>query len=146
LEAIFSDFLLQEAENGKLASIDKVLKEIKRGNDDLKKWSEEKFLSYFLSTKEKKVIEKYQELMQWAEEQFELGNYTENAKIEFMQEDNADAWLIAFAMAKNGFTIVTFEKKNKYIKSKIPIPNVCDDFQIEYCDLFEMLEKLKFQL
>jgi DNA-binding HxlR family transcriptional regulator len=41
-------------------------------------------LSYFLSTKEKKVIEKYQELMQWAEEQFELGNYTENAKIEFM--------------------------------------------------------------
>jgi hypothetical protein len=103
-------------------------------------------LSYFLSTKEKKVIEKYQELMQWAEEQFELGNYTENAKIEFMQEDNADAWLIAFAMAKNGFTIVTFEKKNKYIKSKIPIPNVCDDFQIEYCDLFEMLEKLKFQL
>jgi len=103
-------------------------------------------LSYFLSTKEKKIIEKYQELMQWAEEQFELGNYTENAKIEFMQEDNADAWLIAFAMAKNGFTIVTFEKKNKYIKSKIPIPNVCDDFQIEYCDLFEMLEKLKFQL
>jgi hypothetical protein len=33
----FWDFLIQEAQNGNLASIDKVLKEINKGNDDLKK-------------------------------------------------------------------------------------------------------------
>jgi len=143
--AKFWDFLIQEAQNGNLASIDKVLKEINKGNDDLEKWANEKFLNYFLGTKDNQVIQKYAQLMQWAEKQSNY--YTRNAIDEFMKEDNADPWLIAYSLAKNrDYTIVTFEKENNAIKRKIPIPNVCKVFNIQYCDLYHMLKNLKFQL
>lgn len=140
----FWDFLIQEAQNGNLASIDKVLKEINKGDDDLKKWANGKFLNYFLSTKDEQVIQKYAELMQWAENQ--SNHYFRNAIDEFMKEDNADPWLIAYALAKKNTTLVTFEKENKARQNKIPIPNVCDCFKIMYCDLYQMLKNLKFQL
>jgi hypothetical protein len=83
--------------------------------------------------------------MQWAENQGK--NYTRNAIDEFMQEDNADPWLIAYALAKNrNYTIVTFEKFNQNKKNKIPIPNVCIYYKINYCDLYEMLRNLNFRL
>ena len=140
----FWDFLIQEAQNGKLKSIDKVYEEINRGDDALKNWANEKFLNYFLSTKDDQIIQKYAELMQWAENQ--SNHYTRNAVDEFMKEDNADPWLIAYALAKKNITLVTFERLKKEQKNRIPIPNVCDDFEIMYCDLYQMLKNLKFQL
>jgi len=140
----FWDFLIQEARNGNLASIDKVLKEINKGGDKLAKWANEKFLNFFLNTEDDQVIQKYAELMQWAEKQ--SNHYTRNAIDEFMKEDNADPWLIAYSLAKKNITLVTFEKENKGRKNKIPIPNVCLYFKIEYCDLYQMLKELKFQL
>lgn len=63
-----------------------------------------------------------------------------------MREDNADTWLIAFAMTKREeYIIVTFEKENNQIKRKIPLPNVCKYFQINYCDLYQMLKNLNFK-
>jgi len=141
----FWDFIEVQAKNNALASIDKVFEEINKGNDALKNWAKEKFLNYFLTTKEEPIFQKYAELVQWAENQH--NHYTRNAIYEFMKEDNADPWLIAYSLAKNrNYTIVTFEKVNKNKKNKIPIPNVCDYYQINYCDLFEMLGNLKFQL
>jgi hypothetical protein len=64
-----------------------------------------------------------------------------------MKEDNADPWLIAFAMIDlKLYTIVTFEKYHPDMKRKIPIPNVCKDFKVSYTDLFEMLRNLGFRL
>lgn len=141
----FWDFIEVQAKNNALASIDKVLEEINKGDDALKNWANEEFLNYFLTTKEESIILKYAELMQWAENQGK--NYTRNAIDEFMQEDNADPWLIAYSLAKNrNCTIVTFEKDNPNKKNKIPIPNVCDYYQIKYCDLYEMLRNLNFRL
>ena len=105
----------------------------------------EEFLNYFLTTKEEPIFQKYAELVQWAENQD--NHYTRNAIDEFMKEDNADPWLIAYSLAKNrNYTIVTFEKVNQNKKNKIPIPNVCDYYKINYCDLFEMLRNLNFRL
>jgi hypothetical protein len=133
--------LIQEAENGNLASIDKVLAEINKGKDALKEWANQKFSNYFLSTEDKRVILKYGELMRWVGTQEK--NYTSNAVDEFMKEDNADPWLIAFAMIDlKLYTIVTFEKYHPDMKRKIPIPNVCKDFKVSYTDLFEMLRNL----
>ncbi|HQF90429.1 MAG TPA: DUF4411 family protein [Methanofastidiosum sp.] len=141
----FWDFIEVQAKNNALASIDKVFEEINKGNDALKNWAKEKFLNYFLTTKEEPIFQKYAELVQWAENQD--NHYTRNAIDEFMKEDNADPWLIAYSLAKNrNYTIVTFEQVNKNRKNKIPIPNVCDYYQINYCDLFEMLRNLNFQL
>ncbi len=141
----FWDFLELQGKNNILASIDKVCEEINKGNDLLENWVNQKFLKYFFTTKEESIFQKYREFMQWAENK--SNHYTRNAIDEFMKEDNADPWLIAFASVECGkYTIVTFEKLNMNKKNKIPIPNVCNYLKIDYCDLFEMLKKLNFKL
>ena len=141
----FWKFLVEHAKNGKLASIDKVFKELNKVDDKLKQWANKDFLEYFKCTETENVLEKYAILMQWADKQ--RNQYTQNAIDEFMKENNADTWLIAYALTKPGnFKIVTFEKENNQIKRKIPIPNVCKAFNIKYCDLFQMLKKLEFKL
>lgn len=140
----FWDFLKEQAENNKLASIDKVLDELNRCDNRLKEWANNNFLNYFLPAKKIEVIQKYSELMKWAESK--NNHYTTNAIDEFMKEDNADPWLIAFALSKReDYLIVTFEKFNKEQKNKIPIPNVCKDFKLETFDLYQMLKDLKFK-
>jgi len=62
-----------------------------------------------------------------------------------MKENNADTWLIAFAKTHN-YTIVTNESLNPEIKKKIPIPNVCIHYNIQYVNIFDMLRKLKFRI
>jgi len=125
----FWDFLEEQATSQVLASIDKVFEEINRGDDELKNWANRNFSKYFLSTKNETVFQKYAELMQWAE--IKNNHYTRNAIDEFMKEDNADPWLIAFA-SKNSdeYIIVTFETSNPNRKNKIQIPDVCDAFKI----------------
>lgn len=138
----FWNFLVDKASQNLIKSIDKVWDEIKDGEDKLKQWAQEQFSKHFLSTQSNQVFKSYKELVQWAETQQQ---YSRNAKNEFMKEKNADAWLIAFARQSNDYCIVTFEKLNPNIQRKIPIPNVCNAFNIQFCDLYEMLKKLNFQ-
>jgi hypothetical protein len=141
----FWDFLLEWAQNSTVASIDKVFDEINKGYDDLKKWANEKFREYFLNTKNEQVFIQYKKLMRWADKQ--NNHYMRNAIDDFMKEDNADPWLIAFALIdKSNYTIVTFEKPNPTRKNKIQIPNVCQKFGVECCDLYDMLKNLNFRL
>jgi hypothetical protein len=60
-----------------------------------------------------------------------------------MEKDNADTWILAFALATD-LTVVTHEVFDPNIKKRIPIPNVCLAFDIDYCDTFEMLRRLQF--
>ncbi len=141
----FWDFLETQAKNNTLASIDKVYKEINKGNDTLKNWANTKFIDYFFSTENEKVLLHYAKLMQWAENQ--SNHYTRNAIDEFMKEDNADPWLIAYACTDiQNYIVVTFEKPNLNRKNKIQIPEVCTHFQVKYCDLYQMLKDLNFKL
>jgi len=71
--------------------------------------------------------------------------YLESAKREFAESSNADAWVIAYAMHVDGI-VVTQESYSPEIKRKIPIPNVCKDFDIPYMDTFEMLRNLNVQI
>jgi len=54
----------------------------------------------------------------------------------------ADGWVIAFAKV-NGLTVVTHEEYAADVKKKVPIPNVCLEFDVDYVNTFEMLEDLK---
>jgi hypothetical protein len=80
----------------------------------------------------------YAQLQQWANGH---PQYHPSAKQEFASD--ADAWLIAYAGAKN-FTVVTQEIFSLDIKRRIPIPNVCmsKDFGIPVLNIFTMLERL----
>ena len=141
----FWDFLVNQGKKKNIASIDKVFDELNNGNDKLNEWANNYFSNYFIDTTTDKVLEQYAILMQWVDKQ--RNQYTQNAIDEFMKENNADAWLISLALTDiDKYVIVTFEKENNQIKRKIPIPNVCNAFNIKYCDLFQMLKKLNFKL
>lgn len=139
----FWDFLIDNARNNKIISIDKVYDEIKQGDDNLSKWADEKFKEYFINTQNEDVLNAYAEIVRWAYTQ--KGKYKESAIYEFMKENNADTWLIAFAKTHN-YTIVTNESLNPEIKKKIPIPNVCIHYNIQYVNIFDMLRKLNFKI
>lgn len=142
---IFWYFLVDQADKVKIASIDKVLNEINKCEDRLKKWANDSFAEYFLDTKRNHVIQNYSELMRWAENKNNY--YTRNAIDEFMKEDNADPWLIAFALVeRENYTIVTFEKFNKEQKNRVPIPNICEEFKLLNCDLYQMLKDLNLKI
>jgi hypothetical protein len=53
----------------------------------------------------------------------------------------ADGWVLAYASV-NELTIVTHEQYAPDAKRKVPIPNVCVEFEIEYVDTFQMLRDL----
>jgi len=137
----FWDILLQHAEQGKIESIDRVLKqELDKGKDELTEWSNGSFSFAFRSTDEEDVIESYGRIMTWVQEQ---PQYTDAAKAEFANEP--DGWLVAYALAK-GRTIVTHEVLRPDIKIRVPIPNVCEPFHIHNIDTFKMLRELGARL
>ena len=138
----FWSFLIKAAKTNNIISIDRVSDEILKGNDKLASWVKNDFSFAFEDTKNNsKVLTSYASLMQWANNQTQ---YTQAAKNEFARAENADAWVIAFAMSKS-CTLVTQEVFKKEIKRKIPIPNVCKVFNIDYIDTFKLLRELDFK-
>ena len=138
----FWDFLIKKARQNIIFSIDKVYEELIEGDDTLKIWAQNYFYNYFLPTNNEKILNQYAMVISWAQNS---PTYTDNAKNDFAEADNADAWLIATALDKD-YTIVTFEKLNKNRRNKILIPNACYELNIKYCDLFTMLKQLNFKL
>lgn len=138
----FWNQLLHLANNDQICSIDKVLNELTISNDELCKWAENEFHPFFLNTQTTKTLESYQTIVTWAQKQ---SQYKQTAKDDFMQSDNADAWLLAFAKANN-FQIVTQEVYNENARKNIPIPNVCEAFQLDYLNTFDLLKELKVTL
>lgn len=136
------DQLLKLAQNDQICSIDKVLNELSISNDELSKWANNTFHPFFLTTQTPEILQSYQTIVRWAQQQ---SQYKQSAKIEFMQSDNADTWLLAFAKANN-FSIVTQEVYNGAIRKKIPIPNVCEAFQLDYLNTFDLLKEFKVTL
>ncbi len=131
--------LIAKSESGKIVSIDKVKKELLKGNDELARWAENQFRG-FVSTDDDAVVQEYRQLMNWARGHQQ---FTESAKTEFAS--SADGWLIAFALAHD-YSVVTNEILAPPDKrSKIKIPNVCLQFKTPCVDTFEMLRRLKIQ-
>ena len=53
----------------------------------------------------------------------------------------ADGWLVAYAKVQ-GFVIATDEVPNPNVRRRIPIPNVCDAFGVDYIDTFDLMRAL----
>ena len=130
----------QLSEQGKIVSIDKVKKEIFDHQDDLKKWCEKNLPeNFFKETTE--VILNYRQVAVWASSRQE--QYTQNAIAEFLNADEADAWLVAYSHADiTNRVIVTQEKSQPEIRRKIKIPEACAPFDINFVDTIQMLREL----
>src|SRR6266571_3849582 len=78
------------------------------------------------STSVLEIVSWYRKLAEWiqAEPQF-----LPRAAEEFASA--ADGWLVAFAKARGGI-VVTLEEFDPLIKKHVPIPNLCQAFDVEY--------------
>ena len=112
---------------------------MRRGNDQLADWVSMEFDSAFVSTNREDVILQYADVMRWVNRQ---SQYSNDAKAKFAS--GADAWLIAYSVA-TGSVVVTQEGKSPDARNRVPIPNVCEVFNVRSIDTFQMLRELSVQ-
>lgn len=131
----FWERLLHFGTEKRIASIDKVQAEFTKGSA-LEKWSKETPPNFFLSTNDESTAQLYSDIMTGVH-----GNthYKSSAVADFAR--GADGWLIAHAKVYQ-YVVVTHEVYNAEAKKKVPIPNVCEAFDVPYLNTFEMLRQL----
>jgi hypothetical protein len=135
----FWDWIVEQHEDGKVLSIEKVGVELKAGNDALSEWAAKRGPDFFLPAGAD-ALPALSVVSQWALTQ----EYTMSAVSAFLSE--ADYYLVAQALA-GGHTVVTMEKaENK--KTEIKIPNACMALKVKFMTPFELLrtEKARFIL
>lgn len=108
-----------------------------RGSDELSIWcSKTVKQDFFIRTDEQSIIERYREIVTWVTSQKQ---FKDEAKTEFLEI--ADGWLIACSKEKD-MILATHEVYTPDARKKVPMPNVCKAFGVEYMDTFEMLREL----
>lgn len=138
----FWEKLIHNARDEKLISIDKIMEELKNGDDNdlLENWATTEFQNWFMSCSNEEVFKRYSQIIDWSQNST---HFKGAAKDEFAR--SADSWVLAYAKAYN-HTIVTHEKYDANNKKRIKIPNVCEKFNISYIDTFTMLRNLDVKI
>lgn len=132
--------LVRQHDAKRLCSIDKIKDELVAGKDQLADWAKTGVPNtFFKGTADKHVSDAFKDMVNWVQSE---PQFTLEAKAEFSSV--ADGWVIAYAKA-NGMVVVTHEEYAPGVKRKVPIPNVCLEFDVKYCNTFEMLQDLKVQ-
>jgi len=128
------------ADTGTIISIDKVKAELYDKNDDLETWCKANLpASFFYDTST--VMSEYGTISVWAASK--ASHYLPNAISEFLDADEADAFLIAFALTDHqNRIIVTHERSQPDIKRKVKIPEPCDELGVSYINTIEMFRQL----
>lgn len=126
------------AHNKKIISIDKVKKEIYKREDDLKIWCEANLPVDFFKDSST-IITAYSEVVRWAYSKKDW--YKKQALDTFMDAEEADAWLVAFAYAQN-LPLVTHEISKPESKKDIKIPDACIPFSVRTLLPMDMLREL----
>ena len=137
----FWDWLDQDSTRNRVFSIRMVAEELQRQDDYLSKWSKSR-QNFFLGSNDEEIQQVYSEI---ARHVTNNPRYTEPHKSKFLGK--ADPWLIATAKTLEA-TVVTQEVTVPEDSRKVKIPNICNEFEVDYCNTFELLEALdvKFML
>lgn len=136
----FWESLLYAHGLGQLHSIDRVQQELLNGSDDddLVKWvNSDVPQEFFHSCGNSEVVNAFKVIMLWAQRHRQ---FTDAAKAKFAS--GADGWLVAFSQV-NQTVVVTNEQPAPDSKKEIKLPDVCEAFDVPYCDTFSMLQSLK---
>ncbi|HPW65772.1 MAG TPA: DUF4411 family protein [Salinivirgaceae bacterium] len=130
----------QLAHEGKIISIDKVKNEIYDKNDELETWCKNNLPdNFFKSTSE--LINEYRQVLQWVHSKHT--HYLPKAINDFISADEADAYIVAYALADTTKRIiVTQEVSRPEMKSKIKIPEPCDALKVRYVRTIDMFREL----
>lgn len=130
----------QLAEQRRIFSIDKVKNELYDKNDALEVWCKANLPEDFFK-ETFHVMAAYGQVSAWAISKNR--HYLPNAINEFLEADEADAFLIAYALADNANRIVvTNEISNPNQKNKIKIPEPCNALGVNFCNTIDMFRRL----
>ena len=121
-----------------IISIDKVRDEIFQNDDELTNWCQSKLPTNFFKDSSISINE-YASLVSWANSKTD--HFNQRAIEQFLDNDNADAWIISFAINQK-IPILTHEKSEPERRSRIKIPDVCIDHGVNYFNTVEMLRNL----
>jgi len=137
----FWDKIKKMAHVGTIISIDKVKGELYDKNDELERWCKTNLPNDFFKSSAS-VISEYRKVSAWA---ISMNNhYSPNAINEFLDADEADAFLIAYSLADPvNRTVVTHETSAPQKKSKIKIPDCCNALDVNYVTTIEMFRELR---
>lgn len=136
----FWDKVKELANKDIIVSIDKVHGELFDNTDPLTRWIDYNLDgTFFNETEIDPVLQEYQKVANWA--QSKSNQYLPKAIEDFLEYDNADAWLIAYAYHADQ-TIVTYEVSSPDSKNIIKIPDACSPFNVQCVDPMEMLRDL----
>ncbi len=124
--------------SGYLSIIDRVYDEI-ASPAQLVQWVERATNDSLPSTGTQPVAEAYRRLIDWVQDNPQFSSAARN---EFAGA--ADGWLAAYAMA-NGAIVVTNEVSAPQARRRVPLPDLCRQFDIPCVNTFEMLRNLGTQ-
>ena len=128
------------AESGTIVSIDKVKNELFDKNDDLEDWCVNNLPTEFFKDSSS-VLAEYEKISIWAISKND--HYLPQAINEFLDADEADAFLISYALADiQNRVLITHEVSQPEKKKKIKIPEPCDAFGVTYMNTIQMFREL----
>lgn len=121
---------------GRIFSTRRVQAELQRGADALAAWVKDELpAGFFLDDSAAAIAGEFAPMITWVTSK----DFLPAAKAKFATD--ADGWLIATSK-KAGFCLVTHEARQDGAKARVPMPNVCEEFGVSYCNTFEMLREL----
>jgi hypothetical protein len=132
----FWEWLDIEQQNNRIASVKPIQDELEKGNDELAQWAKDRSdKNWFLPVADEPTQRSFIEIANWVIAQ----SFKNTAQQEFL--GGADPWLIS--SARNlGATVVTHEKYDAKCMRKILIPNVCKAFDVNYMDVYDLINIL----
>ena len=131
----FWECLQRFRQEGRLHSVDRVREEINSPNE-LVVWLRRNWRGAFSSTRTSAIARVFSEMQRWVRSNDQL---LPVARHEFAQA--ADGWLAAYAKTHNSI-VVTNEKTDEGAKRRVPLPNLCKQFDVGCCNTIGMLREL----
>lgn len=115
----------------------KVYDEIMIGKDSLSSWTKSVLgrTCFVDQSADGTYFTKYLEVSTFVDNNTQ---YKESAKREFLGAEEADPWIAAVASIE-GCTVVTQEVLEPNVRKRVPLPNVLEEFQVPYTDVFSFL-------
>jgi len=136
----FWNKIKQLAFEGKIVSIDKVKDELFDKNDALEAWCKENLPDDFFKDTSS-IMNEYSQVSAWVVSK--SSHYLPAAINEFLSADEADAFIIAYVLNdRDNRILVTQETSEPNRKSKIKIPEPCNELSIRYIKAMEMFREL----
>ncbi|MDE0297584.1 MAG: DUF4411 family protein [Candidatus Poribacteria bacterium] len=132
----FWECLIHYCGENRVRSIDRVRDEILINSDRLSGWVKQAPTDLFVSSAEPSVTDSYVDMNHWVQTN---PQFQPQAKEKFARV--ADGWVAAYAKVHNG-VVVTQEVFSADVKKNVPLPNIFQQFGVNYCDTFEMLHTL----